>query len=409
MKYPKPGPGIFERLDVVSSLVDLVALWAKGEDRCTRSYRMCGRILRLRCDNADYAHRFEQAFCRLRCDDATPNDLVSELTFLTREVGLDGCPALIDLRNRRLRVFEHEEVLPTQLFFCLAFLEKRMFPLPDHLMLHGSALEHRGMVTAIVGRTYSGKSTLGLRLALEPELAFLSDEFCPIRLADGLVEPFPRCLGLRGHARQFLAARGALSAKVAESLDRQIEVDPGSVRGLRIGRGGPIRNIVLLSGEGGATLNGELRLLDLPMVTPSLLADLQAVSGVRAVHVLGTPVGFGATVRIEVEKGVRVSEELIHVCRDVHKMEFFGFLPPGACRPDFTKPPMLSPEPAMRGIIETVRSLANHGALESHLGGSFPKLLDCLAVRLGNVRFFTLRPGPLEETSRLLQSAVLET
>src|SRR5205085_114127 len=110
---------------------------------------------------------------------------------------------------------------------------------------HGAAVEHNESVTALVGRTRSGKSTLGVRLALEAGCAFLSDEYCPVRLTDGVVEPFPRCLGLRRDTRALLVKCGALAEAGAE-----VDVDPEAIARLKIGSGGPLRNIVLVSGEG---------------------------------------------------------------------------------------------------------------------------------------------------------------
>ena len=407
MTQPNPGFGIVERLDRTFAPQDLAALWASAREQNTRSYRMCGRTLRLRCDSADYARRFELAFSHLRCDGDGSLGPESELTFLTREVGPDGFPALIDLHQHRMRVFAHEEILPTQLFFVLAFIEKQMFALADHLILHGAVVEHSGTVTALVGRTYSGKSSLGLRLALEPGVQFLSDEFCPIRLADGVVEPFLRCLGIRRHTRLWLAAKGALPAGLAESDNSQVEVDPLAIRGLTFGRGGPIRNIVVLSGEGISTSVDNVRLLNLQFINPSVLAHLRAIQGVRAVHVLDEPGAFGTTVRIEVEEGVRVTEELIRVCRGTHRMQLVDLLPPGACRPTFSNPPALASLPAMRGIVEMLRHLANAVALDNLFGSGYPKLLDCLAARLGKVRFFSLQPGPLDETSDLVHRRVV--
>lgn len=404
-----PASSIVERLEGTFTPEDLPALWARASEHNTHSYRICGRTLRLRCDSARYARRFQEAFHQLRCDDDPAQDPLSELTFLTREAGPDGFPALIDLHHQRVRVFAHEEVLPTQLFFVLAFIEKQMFALPDHIILHGSVVEHGGSVTALVGRTYSGKSSLGLRLALEPGVGFLSDEFCPIRRTDGVVEPFPRCLGLRQHTRMWLAEKGALPADFAESASSQTEVDPLAIRGLSLGRGAPIRNIVVLSGEGIAPLVDNGRLLNLPFVNPSVLADLRSIPGVRAVDVLAEPGAFGATVRIDVEEGVRVTKELIRVCRVTHGMQLVDVLPPGARRPTFTDPPVLEPLLPMRGIVEMLRHLVNAVALDSCLGSGYPKLLDCLAARLGRVRFFSLQPGPLEETSRLVHRRVLLT
>jgi hypothetical protein len=386
---------------------DVPALWLRAVERATRSYRMCGRVLRLHCDSCEYARRFEDAFLRLRLDAGLAPEPSSEITFLTRQAGPEGCPALLHAQDGRIRVFEHEEVEPTQLFYCLAFMEKRMFALTDHIILHGSVVEHGGNVTALVGMTNSGKSTLGLRLALEPGVAFLSDELCPIRLTDGIVDPFPRCLGLRQKAREFLLERGAIAPATVPTATPQIEVDPLSIRGLVLGTGGPLQNVVLLSGSGLAGRDGGVRLLNVQFVNQRLIADLRAIPGVRDVHVLEEPVGSGIAVRIEVTEGAKVTAEIIRVCRDTHKMELLGFLSPRASRPDFTRPPCLVSVKTLEGIMELVRHLVNFNLLEDRFAGSYSGLIDCLAARLGHARFFSLRPGPLEDTSRLIRQQVL--
>lgn len=383
---------------------DVAALCRQVSDAHTRDYRLCGQRLRLRCDDAAYAQRFEAAFRHFRCDDALSSEGAREITFLTSAGGL---PAAVDPCRQRMFVFAHKDVPPTYLFYRLAFGEEAMFPLAEHLVLHGAVLEHHGAVTAIVGRTHSGKTTLGLRLALEPGYAFLSDEFCPIRLGDGIVEPFPRCLGLRPHTRKILVQCGALSADTESAS--QLDVDPADIRGLCIGRGGPLRNIVILSGEGVSPARGDQRMLDLSFVNAEVLADLRAVGGVRGVAVIDRPAGFGTTVAIDVEPGARVAERLIHVCRVQHGMESVSFLPPDACRPDFGGVPALSTVAPVRGLLEVVRYLANHPALHDRIGPGYPKLLHCLAGRLRAARFFSLRPGPLEETCRLLRREVFAT
>jgi hypothetical protein len=406
MVQPQASSTAFERRDIRLSQQDVAVFWQRADESVTRTYRMCGRVLRLRCDSGDYASRFEDAFRRLRLDAEPGSDPLSEITFLTRQAGPDGFPALLDRQNGRARVFSCDAVRPTQLFFCLAFIEKQMFPLTDHIILHGSVVQHGGKVTALLGLTNSGKSTLGLRLALEEGIAFLSDEFCPICITDGSVEPFPRCLGLRQRARGFLVEMGAIAPQTDSETAAQIEMDPLCIRGLVLGQRGLLHNVILLAGNGESVDSG-VRLLDLQFVNAGVVADLESIPGVRAVCVLKEPVGSGISVRIETREGARVTEELIRVCRGVHKMELFGFLPPQAKRPNFTDPPSLVPLQPLQGILAMVRHLVNFHVLESRFARSYSALVDCLAARLGCARFFSLRPGPLEESARLVLQQVL--
>jgi len=414
MRRPKPGPGLLERPGTSLSPETVASLAARALEGATRGYRICGRILRLRTDSREYARAFAEAFRRLAADgvdargEGPHGRPLSELTFLTREAGPDGFPALLDPALSRARVFAHEEVEPTQLFFALAFLEGRMFPLPDHAVLHASTLERDGEVTAVVGRSHSGKTTLGLALALEPGARFLSDEFCPVRLADGAVEPFPRALGLRRRTRALLAARGALDPAVAADARDDLTLDPLDVPGLTLGRGGGrVRNVICVAGEAGEPVPEGVRDLDLEFVDDSVLADLRAVPGVRAVAPRPEPVAVGRAVRVAVEPGARMSEALVRVCTERHGMQICYVLPPGARRPDFTRPPELRPMSTLAGLTELLRHFANAKALGDQLGGAtYPRLLDCLARVLGGARFFALRPGPLDDTVRLVRERV---
>jgi hypothetical protein len=408
MLHPQSGPGILERRDVQVAQDEMAALWQKADEGSTRGYQFCGRVLRLRCDSPEYARRFEETFRRLRFEGepASSRSADVEITFLTRSAGPQGFPALIDRHNGRVRVFDHEEVLPSQLFFCLAFIEEHMSPLLDHFVFHGSVVEHGGRVTALVGLTNSGKSTLGLCLALEPDIAFLSDEYCPVRLDNGWVEPFPRSIGLRQHARDFLMERGVLRESI--NMGPQMEADPLSIHGLSLSQGGSLFNIVLLSVRDLPDPRNDVRLLDLQFMTPDLMAEIRAIPGVLAVQVLDKPLGSCVTVRMETETGARVTEELLRLCRDTHRMEVCCLLSPAACRPDFAGPPILRAVKPMDGIMEVARHLVNFQVLRERFGGSYSRLLDCLAARLGGVRFFSLQPGPLEETSRLVRQKVLQ-
>lgn len=406
---PKTGVRLGELPGLCFSAEAIEELCGRANESLTRAYRMCGRTLVFRCNSPEFAARFDNAFRRLRCEPAVDAE-TSELTFLTSEAGPDNCPALIDRRLGRVRVFAHSEIEPTQLFFCLAFVEEQMFRTDDYAIIHGAAVARSGRVTLLVGLTHSGKSTLGLRLALEPEIEFLSDEFGPIRLSDGSVEPFPRCLGLRRQTRVLLAELGALSADLASAADIQLDVDPPIVRGLNLGREGRLSNVVFVSGAAPSTPSTDdrnLRLLDLDFVTDALLADLRAIPGVRNVTCLDERIGFGIPVRIEAEPQSQVTEAVFEVCRERHGMQFMNYLSSHAARPDFARSPRLTPLAPTQGMMELPRHIINRYMLCRHLGG-LGRLIDCLAAVSGGVRFFSLQPGPLEETCRLVIQKVID-
>lgn len=404
MRTPKPGEWLAERTDLVVPPGTVRELANSAPAAHARTYRMCGQLLRLGCDDPAYAARFARAFLHMAAPDADAEP-ATELVFLTRRAGPDGFPALLLPREGRAHVFEHEAVSPTQL--CAAMFLGAVLPIDDHVVLHASVLERGGLVTAFLGRTHAGKTTLALALALEEGVGFLSDEYCPIRLADGFVEPFPRALGIRRWTRQVLVERGALPEGIGRNDDAQVDVDPATLRGFHLAGGGRLRNVVVVSGEAGKEAPEGIRDLDVEFVSPALLTDLKAVPGVRDVEPRPELAGSGHLLRVHVGSGATVTDALLAVC-ERHGMRLHGLLPPGARRPDFAGPPLLKPLDPFRGLVEMVRHTVNRTALEHRIGdASLPRLLDAIAPAVRDVRFFELRPGPLDATVRVVKENVL--
>jgi hypothetical protein len=407
MRTPRPGEWLAERTDLVVPPETVRQLAASAPASHARSYRMCGRVLRLGCDDGRYVERFAAAFRHMAVPGPGQGESTVDLVYLTRDRGPEGFPALLDPAEGRATVFEHESVSPTQL--CAAMLIRGALPVRDRVVLHASVLERAGAVTAFVGRTHAGKTTLSLALALEKGVGFLSDEYCPVRIADGIVEPFPRALGIRRWTRGVLAKRGALpEAREGEDEESgQIEVDPASLRGFRLGAGGPLRNLVVVTGETGQREMKGIRDLDVEFVTPALLDDLRRVQGVTDVEPRPERPGAGYLVRVHVAEGAAVTGALLGIC-ERHGMRLHGLLPAGAERPDFQEPPRLEVLEPFRGLVEVVRQTVNRTTLEREIGDtSLPRLLDAIAPAFRGTRFFRLRPGPLDATVRLVGEKLL--
>ena len=89
--------------------------------------------------------------------------------------------------------------------------------LDDYIILHAGVVTRQGRAIVVYGQSGFGKTTLTLEL-LRRGYGFMSDEFCPIRLSDFLIEPFERLVGLKRSSpfysltdpqrRVFLASEG---------------------------------------------------------------------------------------------------------------------------------------------------------------------------------------------------------
>ncbi len=68
--------------------------------------------------------------------------------------------------------------------------------LDDYIVLHAGVVTRQGRAIVLYGQSGFGKTTLTLEL-MRRGYGFMSDEFCPLRISDCMVEPFERLVGLR--------------------------------------------------------------------------------------------------------------------------------------------------------------------------------------------------------------------
>jgi len=68
--------------------------------------------------------------------------------------------------------------------------------LDDYIVLHAGVVERQGRAFVFYGQSGFGKTTLTLEM-LSRGYGFMSDEFCPVRLSDFMVEPFERLMSIR--------------------------------------------------------------------------------------------------------------------------------------------------------------------------------------------------------------------
>jgi len=68
--------------------------------------------------------------------------------------------------------------------------------LDDYIVFHAGVVTRQGRAIVLYGQSGFGKTTLTLEL-LRRGYGFMSDEFCPLRISDCMIEPFERCVGLQ--------------------------------------------------------------------------------------------------------------------------------------------------------------------------------------------------------------------
>lgn len=166
-----------------------------------------GKHIRLYADSSDTIDRFSKVYVRFL--DIKSREI--DISFcIVRSSAYSRSPSLIvdqllyELTDTD-RYIEHAELIVFR-----HLLEQ----LDDYIVLHAGVVSREGRAIVVYGQSGFGKTTLTLEL-LRRGYGFMSDEFCPIRLSDFMIEPFERLVGLKrsspfyglaGHQQRFFLA-----------------------------------------------------------------------------------------------------------------------------------------------------------------------------------------------------------
>jgi len=145
-----------------------------------------GVRLKISSDNDELVERFLAVFCAFN-EGSTPDDVNLEIpvTISGADGRYDDGRRSVPLAPGRLRPPHVYNLLYTTLVRALDTV----------YLLHAAVLAGHGRAWLISGPSGSGKSSLG-RALVRRGYELLSDDLAPLCLADGLVHPFPRRLGL---------------------------------------------------------------------------------------------------------------------------------------------------------------------------------------------------------------------
>lgn len=121
----------------------------------------------------------------------------------------------------------------------------------SYAVLHGAALtDRRGDVFLLAGPSGHGKSSLSLELAQRGH-GFLGDDYAPLDLDRGQIQPYPRAVALKPEGRAPIpdAFRQAAQQPSVDRLFEKKLVDVGQVLGESrlVGNPAPLRNVFILS------------------------------------------------------------------------------------------------------------------------------------------------------------------
>lgn len=295
--------------------------------------------------------------------------------------------------------------LADRLFVTLAHLVA--VNIRSHYLVHASCVSRNGRASVMPGPSGIGKSTLSSYL-VSRGMGFFSDEVAPLQRGTGLVDPFPRRVGVRPGPVDDLV--DGLPAEILESpTDRKKLVDP-SLLGAPLSEGPlPIHAVVFLT----------QRITD-------QVATAQRFDGTVRACVHGAGDGFrgsllqrtGAVLLSEtVRERELVTFELevatpanflknLYAALDDHDASLVGLAYEDTDMGDFSAHPEMAPIPASSGIVELMKKIngfQKRAIIRDEFEGKMSRCIGELTSLMADVPFFKLSPGRLDETIALIE------
>lgn len=253
-----------------------------------------------------------------------------------------------------------------------------IFEVKDYFLIHsGSLSTPEGKSLIISAPCGFGKTTLTREL-IKKGFNLLSDELAPLNLKTGLIEPYPRGMGVLAGKRK----------KVVDIPKKRIGVpcQPGFVIFLTLEKTNT-ENIIEVA---------------LGRVDENIINAFKKIDGVREV----TPITdrMFPMLRLFLEEGAHIVTRIQEIC-EMNSVPIIYTLKGKTQPPDFNAVPQLKELSQREGVFELSQNILNaHNSalLEETFSGSRPRMIFELAGFMSDVRFFKLTVGRLSEMVRLI-------
>lgn len=388
------------------STVERVAAASQSHDNALeRRFRFFDTSVLVRSDIPEMLSLLDgmfESFAVARDDHETASRAAGE--FVCTVIKRDGEGAEIQVDGREVRVEHRRDAVGLGYMMLLQGTLRRI---RSHLLLHAGVVERQGRAVVLAGGSGAGKSTLVLEL-VRRGFKLLSDDIAAIRLSDGLVEPFPRSLGMWAGGPLELESRIApemISAMPLIGGGEKLLIGPAALGPDRIGRSCPAALLAILPSGPERKAPGEclhVVFSELPAELHDVLETLPGISGVEGVPNrlfpelrFRTPSAGEALRQVDAAcAGFRVA--ILETSRgDTRALHTSG-----------------TPSLAPLGKAETARALLRHlhiaqdsALIQRTFGGSGARLLLELARLVEGIECTTLSVGRLSERADLICEA----
>ena len=363
----------------------------------TCSFIFFGRYIRLYADSSEIIERFAKVYVRFI--DTNPG--VSDISFcIVRSSAHSRAPSLI-VEHLLYELPDTDRYIEyAELIVFRHLLEQ----LDDYIVLHAGVVSREGRAIVVYGQSGFGKTTLTLEL-LRRGYGFMSDEFCPIRLSDFLIEPFERLIGLKRSSpfysladpqqRFFLASEGKdfidcadiFPFRPAEPCRAAIFIEINGSKDSYICPPGGVALDICLSSNSTTVPDALRRLLGVTISEPLMK-------------------GSNAAYRVTASDSTVFMSSFNQIWME-NSHDIFSVFPYKGEITTYDCTPVLRSIPAFEALTSLVSNIVNRsptGRLLASHGGKMSSLVMLLGNMLNDAAFYSLQPGQLAKMADLIDN-----
>lgn len=356
----------------------------KNEASFEEKYSFFDTKFKITTDSMELIDRFSQIYRRFRIPLEEKTDLC--ISVITSKYQADT--PFLAIGEEKYRLMD-EELIAENAF--MAIIEKIVNKVKSHYIFHGCAVSFNEKGIMIIAPSSYGKTSLASKL-VEKGFNFIAEEFVGLNRVTGMIDPFPRALGIRTNNK------GSFEKSFIDVADIYDHISKSCFPQYVIFLGNPLR--------AGEQKNYRRNLVEVILKEP----DKEFVSGLnklKDVRIISTallkehPV---FTLSIKRDKGL-INEFQLFSKRFKNLILFMGKIPDGP--PDFNGPAFLSPvtkSEACGLLLENLRNMNPQSHLLQDFENKPSLLLFKLIEIISETECYKLKQGNLDEMAELVYS-----
>ena len=356
-------------------------------------YQFFGTNLIFRTNNKHIEEEFRKVYGFFRTDKFDREDIICSLT-------KNGHYRLQTTSARYNSEYTITGEISVDTYFSL--FSPVIFAVKNHFLIHSGSLATPAsrdcpaneslIIAAPCG---FGKTTMTGEL-LQAGFTFLSDELAPLSLDSGLIQPFPRAMGIiKGQKKELREIPS--EASEANKANKVRKIDSGIKPGYVI--------FLTLEQLEKDPENCRLRHLEIALgrVDKKIQEEFSLLPGVKKVSLITGR--MYPLLRLVLEPEAYIVPEIQRIC-DQQQVPIMYSLKGQTLAPDFNAPPQLKEITPREGVLELSQHILNSqrsALLEETFAGSRTRLVFELAGLLGKARFYNLTIGKLTTMVKLVE------